>query len=249
MKNAIELLQPPSGAATTDQDLAFDSAEDVIRQMSRRSLADHPLIHEIARSSDPELLWLLIHNTYQGTSVKFAPWLAWVTAIVEDERARSLLARQLNEELGDGDATRAHSQLMNGFLAAIEPLKPQTLRSTLTEPGFTLRNKLEQVYRSHDQYEALAALMAGEICAHQLIASVGELLEPHLDRTDRTQLTWLTHHNEVEGGHADESLALASFVPESPEAIRSVVRGAFGLHSALWQSMDDLLARYTTTQS
>jgi pyrroloquinoline quinone (PQQ) biosynthesis protein C len=88
--------------------------------------------------------------------------------------------------------------------------------------------------------------MAGEICAHQLIASVARLLEPHLARVDATELTWLTHHNEVEGGHAEESLELARFVPREPEAIQSVALGAFGLHTALWRSMDALLAFAST---
>jgi hypothetical protein len=233
--------------AGSGEHITYASAEEVIQSVSRHNLADHPLLEEIARSRNASLLWLLIHNTYQGTSVLFAPWLAWVTAIVEDERARSLLARQLNEELGDGDVNRAHSRLMASFLQAIEPLKPRDLPASLTAPGLALRHELEQLYRSNDQYVALAALMAGEICAHQLIASVGNLLQPHLDRVDRSGLTWLTHHNEVEGGHADESHDLASFVPTAPEPIQSVVRGAFGLHTALWRSMDELLACWTAT--
>jgi len=233
--------------AGTSQHVAFASAEEVVRCVSGYSLAAHPLIQHIERTHDAELLWLLINNTYQGASVRFSQWLAWVTAIVEDERARSLLARQLNEEMGDGDVTKAHSRLMTGFLEGIEPLRPHDLNPSLTEPGFALRAELEKRYCSSDQYEALAALMAGEICAQQLIASVAVLLQPHLARVDLSKLTWLTHHNEVEGAHADESLQLAQFVPAEPEAIRSLVKGAFGVHTALWQSMDAILARRSTS--
>jgi pyrroloquinoline quinone (PQQ) biosynthesis protein C len=222
--------------------MTFESAEAVIRAVTSRSLSEHPLVHRIARSQDAGLLWLLIYNTYRGTSVHFAAWLAAVTATVDDERARSLLARQLNEELGDGNVERAHSRLMLDFLAAIEPLRPAGLSPSMTEPGLELGEALKQHYRACDQYEAMAALMAGEVCAHQLIASVGRLLTPHLHRIDQTKITWLTHHNEVEGGHADESLELARFVPATPTAVESVVKGAFGLHGAIWCSMDALLS-------
>jgi pyrroloquinoline quinone (PQQ) biosynthesis protein C len=224
----------------------FDSAEAVIRHVSSKDLASHPLIDHIRRSGEAGLLWLLIDNTYRGTSVHFASWLASVTATVEDDRTRCLLARQLNEEMGDGDVSRAHARLMTEFLAGIAPLRPERLAHEWLEPGDALGRTLEQHYRSTDQYEALSTLMAGEVCAHQLIASVGALLQPHLSKIDRSKLTWLTHHNEVEGDHADESLALAAFVPDSPEPIRSVVKGAFGLHGALWRSMDDLLERWST---
>jgi hypothetical protein len=227
---------------------SFESAEDVVRSLSSQSLSDHPIMGRIEATRDAGLLWLVINNTYQGTSVHFAPWLASVTATVQDERARSLLARQLNEEMGDGDVERSHSRLMTTFLSAIDPLRPRDPTPNLTAPGLVLRDVLEQHYRSTDQYEALAALMAGEICAHQMIASVGKLLVPHLDRVDKAGLTWLTHHNEVEGDHAEESFELARFVPRQADALRSVVRGAFGVHTGLWESLDSLLARVTETQ-
>jgi pyrroloquinoline quinone (PQQ) biosynthesis protein C len=85
--------------------------------------------------------------------------------------------------------------------------------------------------------------MAGEICAQQMIASVATLLAPHLERVDKSGLTWLTHHNEVEGDHAEESLELARFVPQQESAVESVVKGALGVHGALWESLDSLLAR------
>lgn len=235
----------PTGSvpASTNEHLAFASAADIINCVTRYRLPDHPLIRRIAETRDAALLWLLIYNTYQGTSVKFAAWLASVTATVQDERARSLLARQLNEEMGDGHVERAHARLMTSFLEAIGPLRPAELSDSLLEPGLRLRERLEALYRSSDQYVALATLMAGEICAHQLIAAVAKLLEPHMHRVDASQLTWLTHHNEVEGGHADESLELAGFVPNQHTALDATSRGAFGLHTALWQSMDELLAR------
>jgi len=222
----------------------FASAEAIIRYVAEHPLSKHPLVLQIGRTESAGLLWLLVSNTYHGTSVHFAAWLASVTAIVEDERCRCLLARQLNEEMGDGDISRAHSHLMTDFLTAIEPLRPLHVDPSWTAPGRELGRTLEQHYLSRDQFEAMATLMAGEICAHQLIASVGQLLKPHLAQVDTSRLTWLIHHNEVEGGHADESLVLARFVPNNPAAIASVARGALGLHRALWQSMDELQASW-----
>jgi len=229
-----------------DPSTRFESAQQVVTRITEHSLSSHPLLERIGQTADAGLLWLLIDNTYRGTSVHFASWLASVTAVVEDDRARCLLARQLNEEMGDGDVSRAHARLMTNFLAAIAPLRPEPLDRSWLEPGEELGRSLSRHYRSTDQYEALATLMAGEIAAHQLIASVGTLLEPHLPRVDAAKLMWLTHHNEVEGDHAGESLELAAFVPAEDETIRSVVKGAFGLHTALWRSMDELLRIWST---
>jgi pyrroloquinoline quinone (PQQ) biosynthesis protein C len=236
-----ELAEKAVKAATG---MTFETAQDVVAWVSTHSLSEHPLLQRIAETNETGLLWLLIHNTYRGTSVNFAAWLASVTATVEDERARSLLARQLNEEMGDGNVERAHSRLMTGFLSAIDPLRPANVSQALTEPGEVLGQELAQLYLSRSPYRALAALMAGEVCAHQIIASVGQLLTPHLPILDRGKLTWLTHHNEVEGSHADESTELAAFVPSEASALREVVVGALGVHGSLWESMNTLLLRW-----
>ncbi|MBC7172086.1 MAG: iron-containing redox enzyme family protein [Polyangiaceae bacterium] len=233
----------PRGAipAATGDRFAFASAEAVVRCMAEYDLAEHPFVRRLMREKDSAgATWQLVRSTYEGTSKHFVPWLAMVTARVPDNRMRCLLARQLDQELGEGDLSRAHSHLMVSFLEAIEPLRPLGFDDSRLEIGARLGRRLEAHYMSEDGLEGAAALMAGEICAHQLIHAVGELLKKQPHRLDPAKIDWLTQHDELEGGHAEESLVLARFVPETPDAIASIRRGAMGTHDALWASLDEL---------
>lgn len=219
----------------------FASAEEVVRSVSAFSLSDHPFVQRVGREPDNGgYIWQLIRNTYEGTSIHFVRWLATVTARVEDDAMRCLLARQLDQELGEGDITRAHSVLMGEFMRAIEPMRPATFEDTQLDSGRRLGQRLNEHYMSADPYEGAAALMAGEICAEQLIRAVARLLRAAPRPFDPSMLLWLTEHDELEGGHADESIVLARMVPATPEAVASVERGAIGLQNAIWESLDEL---------
>jgi pyrroloquinoline quinone (PQQ) biosynthesis protein C len=233
---------PPGGipAGTPDHEV-FPSAEQVIRCVASHSLADHPFVRRLWREVDCGApLWLMITNTYEGTSKHFVRWLANVTARVDDDRLRCLLARQLDQELGEGDLSRAHSFLMRDFLDAIEPMRPGDFSEAKLASGRRLGERLGRHYMSDEAFEGLGALMAGELCAEQLIRAVGQLLGRQSCRLDSSKLEWLRQHNELEGDHAEESFTLARLVPPTPSAVASLQRGAMGLHHALWESLDEL---------
>ena len=240
---AARVSPPGSVPAMTKSRSVFTSAEEVVRCTADNSVADHPFVQRLER--EPESagpLWLLIANTYEGTSRHFVRWLAKVTAGVDDDRVRSLLARQLDQELGEGDVSRAHSVLMQEFLRTIEPLRPSYFSETWLASGRHLGEKLGTFYMSEDPLVGLGALLAGEICAEQLIRAVGRLLAKQPTTFDPNALKWLTKHNELEGTHADESLILARLIPNEPRAVGAVQRGATGLHHSLWTSLDELYA-------
>ena len=233
---------PPGSvpAATLDRS-RFESAEDAVRTAAGYSLAAHPFVQRLARERDASgPLWLLVTNTYEGTSRHFVRWLAMVTARVEDDRMRSLLARQLDQELGEGDIARAHGVLMQDFLRAIEPLRPAPFEESMLASGRRLGERLAKHYLSDDPLEGVASLMAGEICAEQLIGAVGRLLRAQRRDFDPKMMEWLTQHDELEGNHAEESYDLARLVPRDPAEVESVRRGVMGVHGALWASLDEL---------
>lgn len=242
---SVHISASPETASESDTAGAgrfqFANAEEIIRSVSAYKLSDHPFVQRVSR--EPEnggYIWQLIRNTYEGTSIHFVRWLATVTARVEDDAMRCLLARQLDQELGEGDITRAHSVLMGDFMRAIEPMRPKDFEEAQLDSGRRLGKRLNDHYMSDDPYEGAAALMAGEICAEQIIRAVARLLRAAPRPFDPSMLLWLTEHDELEGGHADESLVLARMVPEKPEAVASVQRGALGLQNALWESLDEL---------
>ncbi len=238
-------VHPPGAIpAATEDRAAFASAEEVVRCFERFSLRAHPLLQRLLHEPpNPEAVWLLIHNAYEGTSKHFIRWLAALTAQVEDDRLRCLLARQLDQELGEGDFSKAHSVLMRAFLEGLAVLKPGTLGDADFQPGWTLGTRLSWHYLARDWHESLAALMAGEICAHQLIFVVARLLRMQPRTLSETALSWLRAHEELEGDHAGESLVLARMLPPGKDAIEGVWRGTLGVHTALWRFLSDMYER------
>jgi pyrroloquinoline quinone (PQQ) biosynthesis protein C len=236
-----KVYPPGSVPAGAFEDHMFPSAESLIQALDNHGLAQHPFLQRLMRDpADTESLWLLITNAYEGTSRHFIRWLSMVTARVEDDRMRCLLARQLHQELGEGDFTRAHSVLMDGFLRSIAILQPVDFADRHLEPGRRLGGRLAHHYLADDGYEGAAALMAGEICAQQLIEVVACLIaaQPHVLAPD--MLDWLSLHDELESDHADESHLLARMVPDAETALAAVRRGGMGLYQALWNFLDEM---------
>lgn len=235
-------VYPPGSvpARAFDEDL-FPTAETLMQALDNNGLAQHPFLQRLMRdSADTESLWLLITNAYEGTSRHFIRWLAMVTARVEDDRMRCLLARQLHQELGEGDFARAHSVLMDGFLRSIAILQPVDFDDRHLAPGRRLGEQLARHYLAEDGYEGAAALMAGEICAQQLIEVVACLIAAQPPVLAPDMLDWLSLHDELESDHADESLLLARMVPDTEAALAAVRRGGMGLYQALWNFLDEM---------
>ena len=89
-------------------------------------VADHPLFVTLAsREVDLSALWVLVANMNEGISPNFVRWLALTIARIEDTRLCSLLAKQLSDELGNGDPSRIHRTLLEGFVAGREPWSPR----------------------------------------------------------------------------------------------------------------------------
>jgi pyrroloquinoline quinone (PQQ) biosynthesis protein C/NTP pyrophosphatase (non-canonical NTP hydrolase) len=227
-------------AATPDR-TTFTSAEGVLQRTSDQSFAEHPFVQRMKRQPDQGgPVWLMIANLYEGTSVHFIRWLSMVTARVEDDRMRCLLARQLDQELGEGDFSRAHSVLMLSFLKAIEPLRPPRFVDAHLDSGRRLGQRLARHYLSDDPLEGVAALLAGEICAQQLIRVIAQQLRSEGNNLDPAMIDWLTLHDEIEGDHAEESFTLARMIPSEAGPVAVVQRGAEGVHVATWRALDEL---------
>lgn len=238
---SYRVYPPGSIPASTIHPLSFNSAVAVIERLLQDSLAEHPFLRRLMREAgNTTHLWLLITNTYEGTSKHFILWLAKITAQVESDQLRCLLARQLNEELGDGDFSHAHSVLMNRFLDSIALWRPEEFSEAHLQPGKRLGERLAKHYLADEAHEGVAALMAGEICAQQLIHVVAQLIRLQENTFEPSSISWLTRHDEIEGNHAQESLVLARMLPDSEEVIKAVQRGAMGLHKALWNFLDEM---------
>lgn len=234
---ANRVFPPRTVPASTAEHTKYTSAEDVVRCVARYDLAQHPFVQRLHREpKNGGPLWLMIANVYEGTSKHFVRWLATLTARVEDDRVRCLLARQLDQELGEGDFTRSHAHLIGKFLTAVEPLRPADFDPEQLASGRRLGSRLAELHLAADPIEGVGALMAAQLCAQQLIGACRELVLAQR-QFDRELLGWLWLHDEAD---AEGAFKLARTVPAEADAVAAVARGAMGLHTALWECLDEL---------
>lgn len=221
---APELVHPGTVARLSPR-TAPTTPEEIVGRFEAESLADHPFFRRLRREP-PNLaaLWKLIANAELGIVRDFSRRLAQVTARVTDDRIRSILAHQLNDELGHGQFDRAHSQLFQALLRGLTPFRPANVdEHAVLAPGRVLTVALEEIYATHDPYEGVGAAIVIEIFGKQVDTTVGdEFRRQH--QVDPKSLEWLNLHEELEQDHANESLLLAHLVPAAQ--LPSVWRGA-----------------------
>jgi hypothetical protein len=106
----------------------------------------------------------------------------------------------------------------------------------------SLARHLAREHRSADALQDVAALLAGEIGARQLL----DALAPSLRASGRDlaadprKIAWLAQHDAVDEGFAEAALSLARQVPGDAGAVARVQRGAEGVHNAVWRALDQL---------
>jgi pyrroloquinoline quinone (PQQ) biosynthesis protein C len=235
-------VEPPiDGDPQRDRAQSLGPAEEIARYYERNSMADHPLFQRLQREPvDLRCLWLLLANARIGIVQGFARRLASVTARVPDERLRCLLAKQLNDELGNGDFTRAHHLLFDGLLAGLDRWRPAQVTDETLVAGRALGERLESIYSDPDPFVGVGAAMVIEIYGKQVDLQTGrELRRQHA--LDPESLTWLTLHEELELEHADESMEMARLI-EPGAALHGAWRGARATCAASWAFFDDVYA-------
>lgn len=220
---ALELFEPGKIATASPRPAPTTPAE-IVERFESESVADHPFMRRLRREPvDLFKLWKLMANAQIGIVRDFSRRLAQVVARVTDDRVRSILAHQLNDELGGGNYDRAHSQLFAKLVMGLERWKPAVVDDALFEPGAGLSDALEAIYTSPDPWEGVGATMVIEIFGKQVDQFLGDEFRRQME-VDPKSLEWLTMHEELEVGHSAESMDLAHLAPAS--ALPSVWRGA-----------------------
>jgi len=217
-------LYRPGMIATADVRPAPRTPEEVVKRFEEESIADHPFMRRLRREPvDLYKLWKLMANAQIGIVNAFARRLSQVVAKVEDDRIRSILAGQLNDELGGGRYERAHSQLFAKLVEGLSRWKPERQDESMFVPGRGLSDALESIYHTPDAMEGVGATMVIEIFGRQVDLFLGDEFRRQKE-VDPQSLEWLNMHEELEVNHSAESLELAYMVPA--DALPSVWRGA-----------------------
>jgi pyrroloquinoline quinone (PQQ) biosynthesis protein C len=216
-------------------------APEIVDAYERREVADHSFFCSLRSAPvDLEAIWILVANLQAGISRDFIRWLATTIDRVDDRRIASLLAKQLNDELGNGAFNQIHSRLLEQFVSGLDPWRPKAMaESRLLAPGRRLAEGGSTPFSAPDAYEAVGALIVGEIFAKKMDRCLGDEIRRQGDLSAHT-LTWLTLHEVLEVDHADDSRELAELVPNEGSALHATWRGATAQWQALWQFLDEV---------
>lgn len=228
---AMPTLAPPRAAAP---------AEELVRHHEATPVTAHPFFARLAREPvDLGRLYALLANFREGIVLDFPRRLAALTARVGDDRQRCILAKQLNDEMGDGDFSRAHRGLFERMLENLAAFRPAGFGDAHTAPGRELGRELERLYVEADPDEGLGASLITEIYGKQVDTFVaGEFRRQRA--VEPEALEWLVLHEQLEIDHADESMSLARMLPEGGPALEAAWRGATALADAAWRFFDEM---------
>ncbi len=226
-----------------------DDAEELVRRHEHDIvLAHHPFFSRLGcEPVNLGHLWLICANFWEAIVHDFPARLAHVVARIDDDRIRCILAKQLNDELGEGDFSKAHKPMFRRLLSALEPYRLTGDTGRLLEPGIALSRALNVHIFSNNVYQAVGALMLIEIYGKQVDVRLGaEFRRQH--QLDSEDLTWLHLHETLEVDHADDSLALARMLPlpgdgsDSDAKLEAVWAGVDGVAQASFAYFNALYA-------
>jgi hypothetical protein len=225
------------------------AAASIVEEYESVDVAAHPLFVRLRTGPvDLEALWILVANTNAGISPNFVRWLAHAIARMPDPRIASLLAKQLDDELGNGKPERIHRFLLERFVAGLEPWSPRNPEHRRLWAGQRLAARASEVFDAGTPYEAVGSLMVTEIFAKKMDYCLGdEVRRQSLISGDA--LEWLHIHEVLEIDHAADSCELALLVPDEGPELAEAWRGARVLWAAMWGFLDDVLAAVNSAKA
>jgi pyrroloquinoline quinone (PQQ) biosynthesis protein C len=235
---ALAVAAPHEGSALLAS-VPFRPAalERELRRWEDEPITGHPFLQRLAREPSPlPVLAVLLHNIREATTREFARRLASVVARVEEDPICAVLAKQLNDELGDGDYTRAHRVLLERFVSGMERYAAS---DPPVAPGRALYRVLEELYVERDAYEGLGATLVMELYGKQVDQFFGDQLRREAE-LPASVMEWLTLHETLEEEHVNESVELAALVPPGPKRERAL-RGAREVARAGWAFFDGMM--------
>ncbi|MFO0555486.1 MAG: iron-containing redox enzyme family protein [Polyangiaceae bacterium] len=223
-----------------------DDAEAVVRTYDTWPVSDHPFFARIAREPfNLRAVTLFVLNIREAITRRFVGRLASIIARCDDEAVRSILAKQLNDELGDGDPTRTHRLLFERFADGLLACDPQSSLDRLQPdarelaPGRAFGAVQDELYFHRSAWEGVGATLIMEVYGKQGDLWLGKQLARMKHALTPTVREWLSLHEELEIAHVEEVIALARLIPRGSRGELSA-RGARELAASGWAFLDAL---------
>ncbi|MFK7990087.1 MAG: tryptophan dimethylallyltransferase family protein [Sandaracinaceae bacterium] len=218
----------------------YGTAPNAVRRYAGEPITCHPFLQRLAREPlSMERLATVLLNFQRGITRDFSRRLAQTVARVDDDAVRSILAKQLNDELGNGKPDDAHSLLFDRFVAGMRPHAPKPAPGGQLAPGERLGATLEDLYVAEpDAWVAVGATLLMEVFGEQVDSFLGEQFRRQSELPESVML-WLNLHEELEQDHVGEVFELADRIPAGPPT-EAALRGVQALATAGWRFFDDL---------
>jgi pyrroloquinoline quinone (PQQ) biosynthesis protein C len=217
------------------------SVESIINFCKQQEMSKHPFLKRL--SEEPvnlTAIWLFATNLDLAVSKNFVRWLANLIVQIDDDRIASIIAKQINDELGGGRFSQIHSVLLNKFITGLEPWRPNNFTEAMLVPGRIFLEGGKKVFTSQNAFKGIGALIISEVCAEQVQLCISREIRRQ-NNISRNYLSWLILHEELETDHAEESLILASLLPKEDVVILSDIKqGVEDMHQVIINFLDAL---------
>ncbi len=229
----VNTVRPPITTVTAKSARSLPSLGEMVLYYKVNSVEDHPFFQRLRREpANLNNMWLLFANFQEGIVAHFTRRLALVIAHIDNDLVRCVLAKQLNEELGNGNVSHIHKEIFDRFILGLEPHKPEIITTEMLAPGFKLSQGLDALYSNPNPYVGVGAAILMEIRGEQR----DEIVNKELARStlDSSVASWFYLHGELEADHVDEVMTLARQIDDSNGDRAAVLQGLAMTSDALW---------------
>jgi DMATS type aromatic prenyltransferase len=232
-------IDPVKSPQKTQSPLSTSSLEEMVWHYEEYSVADHPFLQRLQREPvNKQHIWLLFTNIHEAVVPHFTRWLATTIGKINDDRILCFLAKQLNDELGNGDIDGIHKKLFQQMMSALDSWKMESFTEEMLNPGREINKCLEGIFLDPDPYMGVGAVILLEIIAKQFDLCLGR--EFRKTDIDLSTVSWLILHEVLELDHADESLLMARFATDSAAGALAAKRSVEKTRVASWKFLDGI---------
>jgi len=215
-----------------------DEAKDATRALAARKMAVLPRL--------PVDALRVVCTQYRFFTIDYIRDLALLIARLPFGGLRSLLSAILAEELGEGDARRAHPIVYDRFLASIGVAREQRERPLPANRAILDELSAELLARGPAFGIGLRGMGGECLCQTYLTVLHEHLLEhPYIQaRTDAIDWEfWTIHTGEVDIVHGELTRrAVDDYLVEQPDALPELAQGyerSIGAWNLFWQHIFD----------